>query len=100
MPPKRKLVNSRGPTSKRTTNIESTILEEASTTAIAQGLPQPLLSTSQVPIVYDLLAQLLLNNRKNHKAVQLPLQNNYSHLRKQLSSNLSATQLLLELPSQ
>ena len=56
MPPKRKLVNSRGPTSKRTTNIESTILEEASTTAIGQGLPQPLLSTSQAPIVYDLLA--------------------------------------------
>ena len=55
MPPKRKLANLRGPTSKRRANIEETPLEE-NTAATGQSVP----SRSQAPIDYDLLAAAII----------------------------------------
>ena len=60
MPPKRKLSNSGGPTSKRRANNEATPLEEANTAAMGQDLPQPLPFRSQAPIDYDLLAAAII----------------------------------------
>ncbi|XP_078327575.1 uncharacterized protein LOC144623177 [Crassostrea virginica] len=60
MPPKRKLANSGGPTSKRRANNEATPLEEANTAAMGQDPPQPLSSRSQAPIDYDLLAAAII----------------------------------------
>ena len=98
MPPKRKLANSEGPTSKRRANNEATPLEEANTAAMGQDPPQPLSSRSKAPINYDLLAAAII--KQSQQPPLLPLQNHYSRLQIQLTINLLAMQLPLELPSQ
>ena len=78
MPPKRKLANSGGPTSKRRANNEATPLEEANTAAMGQDPPQPLSSRSQAPIDYDLLAAAIIKQSQQPQSgtvtIEEPLQ--------------------------